>query len=244
MKASIAFVSVLSLVGAAVAQTTIQVGAEANSPGGIFQFSPSSVNITEGSVVTFEFSGAPGNHTVTQSSFASPCQPLEGGFDSGWIFVPGPGQPTATWNLTITNATTPIWFFCKQLAPAPHCTAGMVGAINAPGSGAHTFAAFQQAAEKSSGTPGQSEGGLVGVGASASAGPGPLSGSVKGFGIPTGASAASGSSPSATTPAGGSSSSGSASGTAASPSNTSGASNVAVNGVLALVAAALGIATL
>ena len=49
---------------------------------------------------------------------------------------------------------TAIWFHCKQLAPQPHCTAGMVGGINVPGSGQFSFAAFQQAAEKTSGTPG------------------------------------------------------------------------------------------
>jgi hypothetical protein len=49
---------------------------------------------------------SPGNHTVTQSSFADPCQLLSGGFDSGWISVPaGTSSGFAEWNLTITDAT-------------------------------------------------------------------------------------------------------------------------------------------
>ena len=67
-------------------------------------FSPSSVNATKGSVITFVFDGMPGNHTVAQSAFGKPCEPLEGGFDSGFIFVPqGASAPFPTWNLTITD---------------------------------------------------------------------------------------------------------------------------------------------
>lgn len=51
-------------------------------------FTPSSVNVIKGSTVTFVFDGAPGNHTVAQSSLFRPCVPLPGGFDSGFIFVP------------------------------------------------------------------------------------------------------------------------------------------------------------
>ena len=54
--------------------------------------------------LTFVFDGMPGNHTVAQSAFGKPCEPLEGGFDSGFIFVPqGASAPFPTWNLTITD---------------------------------------------------------------------------------------------------------------------------------------------
>ncbi|KAF8645909.1 hypothetical protein AX16_007495 [Volvariella volvacea WC 439] len=125
------------------------------------------------------------------SSFADPCTPLEGGFDSGFVFIPPNTSSDAVpeWNLTITEDDTPIWFFCKQLLPAPHCTAGMVGAINPPSSG-NTFQAFQQNAQSFSGAPGQAQGGLVGAGASASAFPGPLAGGEQLFtGGPAAASA-------------------------------------------------------
>jgi hypothetical protein len=61
-----------------------------------------------------------------------------------------------TWNLTITDDSQPIWFFCKQFAPTPHCDAGMVGAINPPTSGDNTFEAFQAAAEAHVGPAGVS----------------------------------------------------------------------------------------
>ncbi|KAI0030521.1 hypothetical protein K488DRAFT_20230, partial [Vararia minispora EC-137] len=110
-------------------------------------FIPPNITATAGSVITFNFSGIPGFHSVSQSTFASPCQPMSGGFDSGFVEIGVTGTPAAVpqWNLTVTNASTPIWFFCKQLAPQPHCLAGMVGSINAPATG-NTFAAFQSAA--------------------------------------------------------------------------------------------------
>lgn len=46
---------------------------------------------------------SPGNHTVTQSTFASPCEPETGGFDSGWVFVPSGETDIPEWNLTITD---------------------------------------------------------------------------------------------------------------------------------------------
>jgi len=47
------------------------------------------------------------NHTVTQSSFSSPCQPLSGGFDSGFIYIPsGVKSGFPEWNLTITDDST------------------------------------------------------------------------------------------------------------------------------------------
>ncbi|KIM83598.1 hypothetical protein PILCRDRAFT_88015 [Piloderma croceum F 1598] len=147
----------------------VEVGGNTSIPGGPVQFVPASISAPKGTVVTFRFSGViAGNHTVTQSSFDKPCQLLDGGFDSGFIYVPSNityGFPE--WNLTITDDTKPIWYYCKQLVHLPHCTAaGMVGfsyrAINAPTSGSETFAAFQQAAKNSTGIPGQQEGTLKG----------------------------------------------------------------------------------
>jgi hypothetical protein len=90
---------------------------------------------------------SPGNHSVSQSSFSSPCQPLSGGFDSGFIYVPaGVDSGFPEWNITITDDSkrkhpslidsilasvnrrhAAIWFYCKQLSPGPHCISGMVG---------------------------------------------------------------------------------------------------------------------
>ncbi|KAJ7629087.1 hypothetical protein FB45DRAFT_678305, partial [Roridomyces roridus] len=89
-------------------------------------FIPNTLNAANGSVITFEWTGSPGNHSVTQSSFNAPCTPLQGGFDSGWILIEGSTtlSPPPSWDLMITDDTTPIWFYCKQLLPSPHCNSG------------------------------------------------------------------------------------------------------------------------
>ncbi|CDO76371.1 hypothetical protein BN946_scf185011.g35 [Trametes cinnabarina] len=120
-------ISALAFAAVALAQdVTIHVGSQ-NGTAGLF-FDPPSVKASNGSVITFVFDGAPGNHTVAQSSFPKPCEPLANGFDSGYIFVPqGSSGPFPTFNLTIQNDAAPIWFYCAQSKPAPHCLAGMVG---------------------------------------------------------------------------------------------------------------------
>ncbi|KAI0318419.1 Cupredoxin [Amylostereum chailletii] len=122
----------LSLVAAAIslaaippvraAEHTIQVG----GIGGVVAYNPNNVTADVGDVVTFVFRQK--NHTVTQSSLASPCSPLANGFDSGFIPVPdnntdGPFQ-IAQFTVQDTN---PVWVYCRQ---AGHCQQGMVFAIN------------------------------------------------------------------------------------------------------------------
>jgi len=221
----------LALVGAAAAQSVINITVGADS-GNVFVFNPPNVTANNGDVVQFFYSGSPGNHSVTQSSFASPCDPLSDGFDSGNILIPtgvAEGAAVPTWNLTITNSSKPIWFFCKQLLPSPHCPVGMVGSINAPATG-NTFDAFKAAAQKFQGAPPQSVGFLVGVGASASAAPGPLGSSFTGFGLPT-----------LTTPSTSAATGGSGA-PAASTTSAAGLSIKASSGLTVLLAAFFGIA--
>jgi plastocyanin len=112
-------------------------------------------NANPGDTVTFVFQQK--NHTATQSTFANPCSPAPGGFDSGlyvsfpffsssslipFFSIPvsdnntnGPFQQ-AQFQVTDTN---PVWVYCRQTG---HCQKGMVFAIN-PG---NKFAAFQAAA--------------------------------------------------------------------------------------------------
>ena len=72
----------------------------------MLRFSPANITATAGSVITFVFDGFPGNHTVAQSAFTSPCTPLEGGFDSGYFSTPDATKgPFGVWNLTVTDAT-------------------------------------------------------------------------------------------------------------------------------------------
>ncbi|KAI0687261.1 hypothetical protein C8Q76DRAFT_300118 [Earliella scabrosa] len=127
----------LATVASAQDPIVVQVGA-----GGL-KFEPQFITVTQpNTVVTFQFVAA--NHSVAQSTFATPCAPLANGFNSGFVPV---GNGTGSWNLTVTDVTRPIWFYCPQQAREPfHCTAGMVGAINGNATG-QDLNAFVSAAE-------------------------------------------------------------------------------------------------
>ncbi|KAF9267191.1 hypothetical protein L218DRAFT_723023 [Marasmius fiardii PR-910] len=168
---------------------TVNVGGVQANGENIYMFNPQNTQAQTGDVIQFVFSGIPANHSITQSSFATPCQRLSGGFDSGWVFVPpthnANSQPPATWNLTITNSSRPIWFYCKQTLPQFHCSSGMVGAVNGPTSGDNSMDNFINNARQAGNTqPDQGIGGLAGQGASASAIPGPITGDFQYFGTP------------------------------------------------------------
>lgn len=109
--------------------TVVQV-----APNGTQTFSPSNVRVNVGEFVQFQF--VAGNHTVTQSTFDQPCQPIAmhnpnvTGFHSGY-------QPAAasaamgmfpTFTIQI-NSTNPVWIYCGQ---GRHCENGMVMVINEP----------------------------------------------------------------------------------------------------------------
>jgi plastocyanin len=109
---------------------------------GVLTFQPDHLTAAEGDVVQFVFHAK--NHTATQSSFKSPCSPLAGGFDSGFMPSTDAGPNFPTYSYTVTNASAPIWVYCKQ---GNHCAQGMVFAINTNENSPNTFAAFQAAAK-------------------------------------------------------------------------------------------------
>ncbi|KAI9755482.1 MAG: swr complex subunit [Chaenotheca gracillima] len=95
-------------------------------------FSPADIKAAAGDMVQFQF--YPMNHSIVQSTFDQPCQPIADnspgttGFFSGFM----PVKPTDTQMPAYTiaiNDTKPIWFYCSQ---GKHCQSGMVGVINAP----------------------------------------------------------------------------------------------------------------
>jgi len=99
-------------------------------------FNPNTVVAQPGDTVTFEFHQK--NHTATQSTFAAPCLPMAGGFNSGFKPVGDSATEFPTFTVPV-NDTKPIWVYCAQ---ANHCASGMVFAINAPTTG-NTFQAFR-----------------------------------------------------------------------------------------------------
>ncbi|KAI0194847.1 hypothetical protein EV127DRAFT_201262 [Xylaria flabelliformis] len=136
---------------------TVQVGGSAG-----LAYSPSEVQAAVGDMVVFTFMST--NHTVTQSSFATPCDPMAGGMDSGFqpnkdnAVVPAPQVAMQV------MTTDPIWFYCRQTG---HCGKGMVFSINP--SAAKTQAMFQAMAIQQKG---QGAGSAITGNATSSAGTG------------------------------------------------------------------------
>jgi len=102
-------------------------------------FTPSFIQASMYDVIEFVFQKK--NHTLTQSSFGSPCIALPGGTDSGYRPNPdGTADPPPTFRYTV-ETVDPTWWFCKQ---GNHCQQGMVFAINP--SENKTFDVFQKRA--------------------------------------------------------------------------------------------------
>jgi plastocyanin len=129
-----------TVASGAGATHTVTVG----GPAGLV-FSPSEVKAAIGDTVIFTFLSQ--NHTATQSAFATPCEALAGGMDSG--FQPNPSNsvnppPQVAMQVMVD---TPLWFYCKQ---AGHCGKGMTFSINP--TAAKTQAMFQAMAIAQNGT--------------------------------------------------------------------------------------------
>ncbi|EEB92405.1 hypothetical protein MPER_09091, partial [Moniliophthora perniciosa FA553] len=99
------------------------------APGGELVFSPEYVQAAIGDTVTFTFN--PKNHTVTQSTFDQPCNLNPEGFSTGFVPV-AVGTTDLPSRVLTVNHTNPMWFYCQQQMPEPHCSKGMVFAVNPP----------------------------------------------------------------------------------------------------------------
>uniref|UniRef100_A0A8H7Y4V3 Cupredoxin n=1 Tax=Psilocybe cubensis TaxID=181762 RepID=A0A8H7Y4V3_PSICU len=101
-------------------------------------FSPTNITIADGDTISFQLS------SVTQSSFTSPCVQSPNAINSGFMPINATvmaSQQFPQWQISVSNASSPIWFFCAQTMPVSHCEQGMVFAVNAPP--AKSFAQFQ-----------------------------------------------------------------------------------------------------
>jgi plastocyanin len=87
---------------------------------------PADVIVPAGNIIEFHFYN--GAHSVAQSAFDSPCQPLNTtGFFSGSQPVTGANAGSTVFRVISTGQ--PMWYYC---ATGQHCQRGMVGVINAP----------------------------------------------------------------------------------------------------------------
>ncbi|KAJ7343198.1 hypothetical protein DFH08DRAFT_220530 [Mycena albidolilacea] len=104
---------------------------------------PANVTAAVGDTIQFQFQSK--NHSVTQSTFANPCQIQTSpslGIDSGFQFVAAGSTELPQWSFTLKDIV-PLWFFCAQTNPANHCQHGMVFSLNANEEGSESTAAFQ-----------------------------------------------------------------------------------------------------
>ncbi|KIW34690.1 uncharacterized protein PV07_01454 [Cladophialophora immunda] len=131
--------TLLSL-GALASAATFDVNVGQNG----FTYSPDTVKAAVGDTVNFHF--YPGDHTVTQSPFDSPCQPVSGNAINSGVINSNSGQASTMFSMRV-NSTDPLWLYCGQVG---HCAAGMAMVINPPSNG-NTLAAYQKAASGQSG---------------------------------------------------------------------------------------------
>jgi plastocyanin len=102
------------VTGFSTAQTTVDVGASG------FVFSPDTVTANAGDVIEFVISSG---HTVAQSSFDNPCQPIS----SSAIYSGFPSNG-AIFSVTVNSSDT-LWFYCSVQG---HCQGGMAMVVNPP----------------------------------------------------------------------------------------------------------------
>lgn len=93
-------------------------------------YSPPSISgVVNGDTIVFIFETA--NHTVTQSSFDTPCEKVDSGFKSGFVPSNGTIVPYMVAEYTCSDPNdmcTPTWLYCGQ---SNHCEQGMRFSINA-----------------------------------------------------------------------------------------------------------------
>ncbi|CAZ84321.1 unnamed protein product [Tuber melanosporum] len=124
-----------------VKQHVIQVG----DVSGALKFYPETVRASVGDMVQFQF--YPQNHSLAQSSFDKPCEPLAQAngstpFWSGFMPVSASSTRMPVFSIVVRD-DRPMWFYC---ATGKHCQGGMAGVINPPASGDRTIAAYKSAA--------------------------------------------------------------------------------------------------
>ncbi|KAH8824994.1 hypothetical protein DL96DRAFT_1611580 [Flagelloscypha sp. PMI_526] len=115
----------LAIASQVAAQATHQVAV--SDAQNSLKFIPDSLTgVAQGDTVVFTFMA--GSHTVTESSFAKPCEFLAGGTDSGPQPADSSKGQMPQYSLTVNNVTAPLWYYCKT---GTHCSkGGMVFSIN------------------------------------------------------------------------------------------------------------------
>ncbi|KAL8834992.1 MAG: hypothetical protein Q9170_003513 [Blastenia crenularia] len=182
------------MAATASGQVMVHVVKVSNKEGSL-TFEPNNLQAAAGSMVQFHF--YPKKHSVVQSTFDQPCQPIKqnmpsvNGFFSGFMPVAAGAAMMPSYTIMV-NDTKPIWYYCSQ---GDHCQEGMVGVINPPAANqSRTIETFTALAKKATEniTPGQAP-----SGGSSSSGSSSSGSSSSGSGSYGSGSGSSGSSPAA-----------------------------------------------
>ncbi|KAI9675754.1 MAG: hypothetical protein M1817_001121 [Caeruleum heppii] len=95
-------------------------------------FTPNDIKAAKGDMIQFQF--YPKNHSIVQSTFDKPCEPIADnmpgakGFFSGFMPVSANASMMPVYTVEVKD-DKPMWFYCSQ---GKHCQGGMVGVVNAP----------------------------------------------------------------------------------------------------------------
>jgi plastocyanin len=110
------------------------------------QFEPENVVAEIGDTIEFHF--LPKNHTVVQSSFDKPCEPLSDGSGvfSGFNFATSQGEANDVFTFTVSSKE-PFWYYCSQTI-GNHCQSGMSGVINQNFDSDKTLAKYKENSKK------------------------------------------------------------------------------------------------
>lgn len=119
---------------------------------GSLKFEPEQIEAPAGSMVQFHFYK---KHTLTQSTFNEPCQPIQQIMSNVTGINTGPLTPEASTATPLVlpvftiliNDTNPLWMYC---AVPDHCAKGMAMVINPPATGDKTLAAYKALAASAS----------------------------------------------------------------------------------------------
>ncbi|CAD6445298.1 8febf273-d1a5-4da0-98ce-867748ad0fa8 [Sclerotinia trifoliorum] len=145
--------------GAGAATHTVTVGGAAGTV-----YTPDTVSAAVGDVVVFNFEAK--NHSLTQSGFATPCEKLAEGMDTGFVpNVDNAINPPPSMAMQVMT-DTPQWFYCRQ---AGHCGLGMVFSINPTANKSQAMFKAMAVAQNGTGTLSAIQGGTPSSGASAEA---------------------------------------------------------------------------
>ena len=127
-------------------------------------FEPENVVAEIGDLIEFHF--LPKNHSVVQSSFDKPCEPLAAGNGvfSGFNFKTDAGEADNVFRFTVQNKE-PFWYYCSQTV-GDHCQKGMSGVINQNFDSPNTLAVYKTKAvntvtKQPSADPLASQGGYI-----------------------------------------------------------------------------------